>query len=1189
MRKRLSFTFLKCIKPLPTHKTRHAKWLFVTCLSLLLFKAGAQTPEPYDPSKVIPPSPTAASLGMYGNYNVGYYSGRPDISIPLYEIKTANHSLPITLLYDASGVRASQQASWVGLSWSLSAGGVISRTVRGIDDFTYQGYYTGTPTPSEITLENKNHFDEVASGKRDGEADIFNYHVGSYSGKFVLGKKADGSKVFMDNANNLQIQYIQEGQNWVLTDGRGYKYYFSTQEIVIENYNHSGGSELGDQALLSQYEYSTTPYITTSWYLDSIASPSSETIKFIYELGSKSISFVQKSEKEYNLIELIGYNCSSVSPRLTGGYKTYSSSRQVIWDRYLKKILFQHGSIEFKRTDRNDIEFKGDEKPGKLSEVVITDLDNNLIKAFAFHHSYFNDNAIGRLKLDSLIEFDRHGNKKPPHKFSYFTNDLPNPYTKSIDHWGFYNGANNTTLIPEFSIPFGAPGNFKFFGGGIRTPDLSVDSHKKGVLSSISYPTGGVTQFDYDLHEYGNLREGDSYTLATETRNAIANPEHQTSHVTDTFTLNETTHLDVLYGYSPAVENPVDFFSIEMYYAYILNESGGTVHSFSNFNCQAGETPPCSEIETSVVLPAGFYRINVWYQSGWETTMSVWWKKKIPVTKKKGGGIRIKSIVNIENDKKANVKKFIYTTNLQTQGASTGKLISDPSYAYTFIMQDGTLWDCPPYFGNYLCRTSSSNAAIGLTSAPTIVGYDIVTEVIGENGEGGKIEHTFINSQDERPAFPYLPVYSSPLNGKLKQSVTFNAQGDPLSKVEYDYSVKEFELLRGIKLYQEHFSELASNYYIQDFYDYTNWAIQSFEKRTDNIDTYPLVTQRFFYYDNPEHKELTRVKSVNSDGTELITKFKYPGDYPDAGTSSFAYQMKLKNIVSPVIEEQTLLNKAGVSKLISGTFTKYKLVDDRFYKPESIFKINTTNPLTDTIESSISASNQIILHPNYKEEIVFDNYTAKGNLELFHKTNGEYQTYLWDYQSSLPVAHVTNSNVTNVACTSFESDGTGGWNYSGTTSPASSSNTLPTGKRFYNLTSTNNLSKTGLTNNKNYIISYWSKNGAYSITGGNEVVAVKTGDPVHGWTYFEHRVKTTGTTININGTGSIDEVRLYPATAKISTYTYNPLTGMTSSADTNGVITYFDYDGFQRLRAIKDQYGNVLKRHHYHYATTPQQ
>jgi hypothetical protein len=85
--------------------------------------------------RIIPPSPNAASLGQFGDIPVSYYSGIPEITIPIYTIKCGCITLPISLNYHASGIKVAQESGWVGLGWSLFAGGVITRTVCGYDDF----------------------------------------------------------------------------------------------------------------------------------------------------------------------------------------------------------------------------------------------------------------------------------------------------------------------------------------------------------------------------------------------------------------------------------------------------------------------------------------------------------------------------------------------------------------------------------------------------------------------------------------------------------------------------------------------------------------------------------------------------------------------------------------------------------------------------------------------------------------------------------------------------------------------------------------------------------------------------------------------------------------------------------------------------------------------------------------------
>jgi YD repeat-containing protein len=53
--------------------------------------------------------------------------------------------------------------------------------------------------------------------------------------------------------------------------------------------------------------------------------------------------------------------------------------------------------------------------------------------------------------------------------------------------------------------------------------------------------------------------------------------------------------------------------------------------------------------------------------------------------------------------------------------------------------------------------------------------------------------------------------------------------------------------------------------------------------------------------------------------------------------------------------------------------------------------------------------------------------------------------------------------------------------------------------------------------------------------------------------------------------------------SEITTYTYKPLVGMTSMTDSKGMTTHYEYDGFQRLRSIKDSDGYIIKSYDYHY------
>src|SRR6187399_2089539 len=112
------------------------KRIILLSVVYLLIVMNEITGQPVDPlnNAIVPPSPTAAALARYGQVPVSLSSGIPEITIPLFEIKDHELYLPVTLSYHASGIKVEEIASWVGLGWSLNAGGVVTRNVMGLPD-----------------------------------------------------------------------------------------------------------------------------------------------------------------------------------------------------------------------------------------------------------------------------------------------------------------------------------------------------------------------------------------------------------------------------------------------------------------------------------------------------------------------------------------------------------------------------------------------------------------------------------------------------------------------------------------------------------------------------------------------------------------------------------------------------------------------------------------------------------------------------------------------------------------------------------------------------------------------------------------------------------------------------------------------------------------------------------------------
>ncbi|HOS46439.1 MAG TPA: RHS repeat protein [Paludibacter sp.] len=66
---------------------------------------------------------------------------------------------------------------------------------------------------------------------------------------------------------------------------------------------------------------------------------------------------------------------------------------------------------------------------------------------------------------------------------------------------------------------------------------------------------------------------------------------------------------------------------------------------------------------------------------------------------------------------------------------------------------------------------------------------------------------------------------------------------------------------------------------------------------------------------------------------------------------------------------------------------------------------------------------------------------------------------------------------------------------------------------------------------------------------------------------------------------AVNALRSSLENALVTTYTYKPLVGVTSITDPRGVKSTYEYDPFNRLKCIKDHFGNTIKQFEYHYCS----
>ena len=148
----------------------------------------------------------------------------------------------------------------------------------------------------------------------------------------------------------------------------------------------------------------------------------------------------------------------------------------------------------------------------------------------------------------------------------------------------------------------------------------------------------------------------------------------------------------------------------------------------------------------------------------------------------------------------------------------------------------------------------------------------------------------------------------------------------------------------------------------------------------------------------------------------------------------------------------------------------------------------------------------------------------------------------------LPVAECKNGALSDFFFTGFEDGGTN-----------TVTGTGHTGTYFYNGHYPLNFAVGS--NPAGYLYSYWYRSGGR-------------------WKFSGVLSYTAPLTITAGD--AIDDVRVYPADAQMTTYTYLPLVGQTSVTDQKNMTTYYEYDNFHRLMNIKDPSGNMIKHIDYH-------
>lgn len=1201
---------------------RNLKMLLSTYLVFLIacFSTSAQE-NTYNEVSIA--SPTAASLGKYADIPVNNHTGIPSVGIPIYTVEEGSLKLPISLSYHAGGIKVMEPASWVGTGWSLNAGGVITRSVRGAPDekltstvYNQQyGYFSDYGYTSYAFYTPTEEVPEFREGKRDGEPDLFNFNVGGLSGKFYF--RDDRTPVF-EPQQDIKVEYDYtpaQGsiKSFILTGPDGTRYYFGIRNetnaaIPVERTNSVNGQE--------GYVQGT---VISSWYLSKIES--ADRLDFI------KLNYVAENYSHYTISM---FPVSSNNTRMNWSGSTsdldpaplqpyeYSLIKNVINGVRLSEIIFSNGRVTFipSGTAREDL---GDASTSFTPEVVNNEayalgnikIENNgaACKKYSFSYDYFVDNTSlqgyfagytvftdkKRLKLNSVQELSCDNTVSvPAHTFTYFTELLPRRLSFGQDHWGFYNGVStNTKLIPTYTENI-----WTEFPGANRDP--AWPAMRGGALQKISYPTGGYSLFDFEAND--TWAESTKYNSLSITDISVGYTNPDYSYQKD-FTFDEAPHT-----------------------IFLGNTNSGGLATINVYDYTQPNSPliatlsanPGESKQMTFNFPGRSLRLVISKNNldeGYGASAS--FTKKIAYTYARNemvGGLRIKTLTHNDGSFAPDmVTSFSY---LQDSLHSSGVLYSRPAYVQLVRSDEikeaglgGPFGQGPPvnecsFLGCIDCDLLGSmmsyyKSPCGVrplsTSQGNHIGYNQVR--ISKTGNGYSIYKYYGSDKWDAiiddvairnvntlppcslstPSYPYPPEPLEPKRGELKYEGHFTEAGQKIKEADYTMDFAEETTTTPGRINGSYGTMFFTTYYDLKTIKKTSQTVV--EKLYSSPTTY-ITTTATTSFESPYHYQPTKKATTGSRSETIESKYKYAADFRNSSCDAISdcynsYATAVGIITSQYYQDKALCTTDGC---IYNNYQAYR------------------GALADARRDYLDCR-KIYVDPTNSSSFAYCRNNAKTNAGTELKP-----IYGLQDENNFSPIEISEWKAGKLIKAVFNR-----FDYV----------TNPTGKVYADKTQAINLtagstSFTPASVSGNTIVkdSRYTDEAAVKFDGGNLVQLIKKDGVIHSYlwgyhskypvakisnaTYAEAKAIITNQAL-LDAPADDAALRNYLNSlrsitkALVSTYTYDPVVGITSETDPRGKTIYYLYDKLNRLVLIRDQDDNIIKKIDYQYQVANQQ
>lgn len=1167
----------------------------------------------------VPNSPEAEAFAKYGNTEVSLYTGTPNIAVPLYNHIGRELNLPIAINYDASGIRVEQKASQVGLSWSLSFGGRISRIVNGLpDDYLLSGvnYNTINQTNTRQQINNyiennvtfnseqemRNYFyflKDINNNLVDVEPDYYSLNVMGLNEVIVFDMETFQPKSL--NNPRTKIEAIFNDLNasrpyitgWVVISENGTKYYFlSSEKTYLEG--DSQGSEF-----LREY--------ISSWVLTKIESPNK---KDIYEFNYTHTGYWQESSPTSR----ISHVTNTISTELPSYVslptnETLNSSFYKLNQVYLSNII--HNEIIVFKTEmstRYDI----NSTVKKIDNIKIyrpcyetpeeCNIGSELFKSIDFSYTYFgmdedDDPSLElssdiRLKLDEVTIKNNNYQDYQKYKFDYSRpKELPPTNSFSQDYLGYYNGAGNTVLYPSYILDEGTPNQITFHGAN-RDPNEEFSTI--GMLKRITYPTGGFTEFDFELHDITEPVESiDEVYIISET--VGESTEVDTSLYSDeNGNPCDDAHLDgAAYPYNyPRIK--IGQFHIQEAGTYRLRFNGGNSRNtqakikyipFNNCNeepctrpvevnnynsyCDFYQGPFVLNSRTESVdnyqfLQEGYYVYMVltdeFDDGGWRTVNLKVSKDEATTTLNqiKKAGLRVASTTDYtKEDEVALVKSYRYKTEIYEDFSSAIEIFS-PRFTYITRYEKYV----PRFSDAFIEQTLHRNTtATGNSNQPHIV-YSKVYEVKGnyrpetDITQSGYTEYSFYTGETGIVSSRRLPPFTNSFYGnyevgKIKNTSVYNNESEELTDSQVSYYDTTILSQSGISLaYRDEFKyKYITSHYNEDTEEYS------------------------YYYQDACWQCISGGGGSQGQATNCNPQPHCPAVCVGGNATNTCFIDDLQ--YSPLSLYRYLTNGTTGNVLKMETREYFEgediySVKDYVYSGEENYHLLKESK---NIDSKLDEIKITYSYPSDRNESVYNNMVSNNRLTDVVVTQ-TYKNNILLSQKKREFSEGINAGflVANIA-TAKENDNLDS-------------------RMKLNYDDSNNLIESeqvidGVQNRKTAYI--WGYDKTYLIAK-LENVSYSDISPTTIELLENLSNADIDRTIGNNGSEgqlreALNDLRMSFSTALVVTYTYDPLIGVTSVTDAKGYTSYYEYDEFYRLKDEKDSQGNVISRNEYNYRT----